>query len=262
MRSLVHFILSLALMRLAWAQEDAHLPDYLVFTKQFAVHVQVREPSGIMVWTRDSPLIETFGLELYVGRGNHSSRGPIWDRQLLVNTSVLVDGKFFIHDDGMVVEMGDTIRYRFMVTHKKTLFHSNFRRILVTDHLFYRPKNNYCFSQCLVGDQQVAHEEVAHLKQLLEQKILQCVGTQASEHLFFPLENASKLVADAELYVKSRLFQVEALRPLVNSVVTTYLAHNGVGFRMYTLLDKFKVLELGQGYLDVIDFDSFLEESN
>jgi len=69
-------------------------------------------------------------------------------------------------------------------------------------------------------------------------------------------------VADAELYVKSRLFQVEALRPLVNSVVTTYLAHNGVGFRMYTLLDKFKVLELGQGYLDVIDFDSFLEESN
>uniref|UniRef100_A0A182K7U5 CBM39 domain-containing protein n=1 Tax=Anopheles christyi TaxID=43041 RepID=A0A182K7U5_9DIPT len=261
MRSIVSLILCLALLTLSLAQEDAHLPDYLVFTKQFAVHVQVREPSGIMIWTRDSSLIDMFGLELYVGRGNHSHREQIWDRQLLVNTSVVQDGKFLIHDDDMVVEKGETIRYRFTVLHKKTLFHSNFRRILVTDHLFYRPTNNYCFSQCLVSDQLIAHQEIAHLKELLEQKIMQCVGTQASEHLFFPLENAAKLVADAELYVKHRLFQVDALRPLVNNVVTTYLAHNGVGFRMYTLLDKFKVLELGKGYLDVIDFDTFLQES-
>uniref|UniRef100_A0A182T3U7 Uncharacterized protein n=1 Tax=Anopheles maculatus TaxID=74869 RepID=A0A182T3U7_9DIPT len=174
-----------------------------------------------MIWTRDSPLIEMFGLELYVGRSNHSHREPLWDRELLINTTAIVD-----------------------------------------DHLFYRPKNNYCFSQCLVSDQQQTHEEVAHLKEILEQKIRQCIGTQASEYLFFPLENAVKLVADPELYVKSRLWNVEVLRPLVNNVVTSYLAHNGVGFRMYTVIDKFKVLELGKGYLDVIDFDSFLQETD
>ncbi|XP_035914708.1 uncharacterized protein LOC118513253 [Anopheles stephensi] len=244
------------------AQEEAHLPEYLVFMKQFAVHIQIREPSGIMIWTRDSPLIEMFGLELYVGRSNHSHREPLWDRELLINTTSLVDGKFLIHDADMVVELGDTIRYRFSILHKQTLSHSNFRRILVTDHLFYRPKNNYCFSQCLASDQRQTHEEIAHLKEILEQKIKHCIGSQASEYLFFPLENAAKLVADPELYVKSRLWNVEALRPLVNSVVTTYLAHNGVGFRMYTLIDKFKVLELGQGYLDVIDFDSVLQESD
>lgn len=242
------------------AQEEAHLPEYLVFMKQFAVQIQIREPSGIMIWTRDSPLIEMFGLELYVGRSNHSHREPLWDREFVINTTTTVDGKFLIQDEQMVVELGDTIRYRFSVLHKQTLSHSNFRRILVTDHLFYRPKNNYCFSQCLVNDQQLTHEEVAHLTGILEQKIKQCLGSQASEYLFFPLENATKLVADTELYVKYRLWNVDALRPLVNNVVTTYLAHNGVGFRMYSIIDKFKVLELGKGYLDVVDFDSVLQE--
>ncbi|XP_049279520.1 uncharacterized protein LOC125761947 isoform X1 [Anopheles funestus] len=240
------------------AQEEAHLPEYLVFMKQFAVHIQLSEPSGIMIWTRNSPLIEMFGLELYVGRKNLNHREPFWDRELLVNTTAIVDGKFLFRDDTMVVEKGEIVRYRFTVLHKKTLHHSNFRRIIVTDNLFYRPKNNYCFSQCLVNEQEQLHEEIAHMKSILEEKITQCVGSQTSKYLFFPLENAAKLVSDSELYVKYRLWHVDALKPLVNNVVTTYLAHNGVGFEMYTLIDKFKVLELGEGYLDVVDFDSVM----
>uniref|UniRef100_A0A182WGZ5 CBM39 domain-containing protein n=1 Tax=Anopheles minimus TaxID=112268 RepID=A0A182WGZ5_9DIPT len=244
MRTSLSILLKCALLGSLVAQEEAHLPEYLVFMKQFVVDIQIREPSGIMIWTRNNPLIEMFGLELYVGRSNHSHQEPHWDRELFVNTSTIVDGKFLIRDEHMVVEKGDTIRYRFSVLHKKTLSHSNFRRIVVTDHLFYRPKNNYCFSQCLAGDQELDHEEVAHLKNILEEKIMQCVETQTSKYLFFPLENAANLVSNSDLYVKSRLWNVDALKPLVNNVISTYLAPNGVGFQMYTIIDKFKVLEL------------------
>ncbi|XP_052893304.1 uncharacterized protein LOC128301041 [Anopheles moucheti] len=126
------------------------------------------------------------------------------------------------------------------------------------DYLFHRPKNSYCFSQCLANDQEQVHREIAHVKDILEQKIMQCIGSQASKYLFFPLENTDKLVSDPELYVKYRLWHVDALKPLVSNVVTTYLAHNGVGFEMYSLIDKLKVLELGEGYLDVVDLDNQL----
>uniref|UniRef100_A0A182QVC6 Uncharacterized protein n=1 Tax=Anopheles farauti TaxID=69004 RepID=A0A182QVC6_9DIPT len=142
-----------------------------------------------MIWTRNSPLIETFGVELYVGH-----------------------------------------------------------------HLYYRPKSYHCYSQCLAKDQNDMHMEAARLKDILERKIEQCVGFQVSEHLLFPLENADKIVADPVLYVQYRLWQVEALRPLVDNVVTVYLAQNGVGFRMKTLIDKLKVLDLGMGQLNVIDY--------
>ncbi|XP_053677768.1 uncharacterized protein LOC128727846 [Anopheles nili] len=261
MRSVEVIFLAFALIGRSTSQEETHLPDYLVFMKQFMVNIQVREPTGIIIWTRNSPLIEMFGLELYIARNAHKHQDLIWDRQLLVNSSVVVDGKFLIEDEHMVVRQGDTIRYRFSVLHKHILSHSNFRRILVTEHLFYRPKNDKCYSQCLLSDQNQLHEEVSRLKDILERKILECIGSQASELLFFPLKDADKLVADPHLFVKYRLWQIDGLRPLTNNVVTTYLARNGVGFRMYTMIDKFKVLELGKGLLDVIDFDFMLEDS-
>lgn len=242
------------------AQEEVHLPDYLVFMNQFKVHVQIREPSGVMVWTRSSPLIEMFGIELYAGQQQNSHRQPVWDRKLEVNTTRPIDGKFMIINHDMVIRKGETIRYRFSVLHKGTLSHSNYHRDLVTDHMFYRPKDNTCYSQCLIDDRAAIHEETAHLKTILEKKILDCVGSQASEHLFFPFPNATSYVADTQLFVKSRLWEIEGLRPLIDNVVTTYLSQDGVGVRMKTVLDKFKVLELGKGKLDVIDFDAMLQE--
>uniref|UniRef100_A0A2M4CK39 CBM39 domain-containing protein n=1 Tax=Anopheles darlingi TaxID=43151 RepID=A0A2M4CK39_ANODA len=226
--------------------------------KQFMVHVQPREPSGIMIWTRDSPLIEMFGIELYVGKHNHSQKEPIWDRQLMVNVTSTVDGKFLIHDRDMIVEVGDTIRYRFLVLHKHTVSHSNYRRILVTDHLFFRPRNTKCFSECLVRDQAGYREEAARMKEILENKILQCVGSQGSELLFFPLEGATKLVSDAMHFIKYRLWQVEDLRPVINSVQTAYVAQNGVGVKMRTVIDKLKVLEFGKGKITVVDYDNYM----
>ncbi|XP_053667196.1 uncharacterized protein LOC128716300 [Anopheles marshallii] len=228
------------------------------FMKQFEVNIQIREPAGIMIWTRANPLIHKFGVELFVGEAAAKEilSMPEYDRELQDDTHDIVDGKFIIRDDSMVVKRGERIRYRFSVLHKETLSHSNFRQIIVTDNLFYRPKNNYCFSQCFTSNQNQAPEEIAHVKDILEQKILQCIGPQASKYLFFPLANAATLVSDSELYVKYRLWQVDALKPLINNVVTTYLALNGVGFQMYTLIDKFKVLELGELFLDVVDFDT------
>ncbi|XP_058057056.1 uncharacterized protein LOC131208355 [Anopheles bellator] len=261
MRSLILFIFGALIAESATQEEEHPLPDYLVFMKQFMVNIQAREPSGIMVWTRDSPLIEMFGIELYVGKHNHGHREPIWDRQLMVNVTDTVDGKFLIQDEEMLIEPGDTIRYRFLVLHKRTVSHSNYRRILVTDHLFYRPRNYHCFSQCLIRDQEGYHEEAARVKEILEREIDQCVGSQGSEHLFFPLSGATKLVSDAQYFVKYRLWQIEDLRPVVDSVVTTYVAQNGVGFKMRTIVDKLKVLELARGRLDVVDFDAMLQNA-
>ncbi|XP_052895464.1 uncharacterized protein LOC128302639 [Anopheles moucheti] len=228
------------------------------FMKQFQVNIQIREPSGIMIWTRANPLIHKFGVELYVGvaDGGVVFSKPIYDRELVDEAPDIVDGKFLFRDDYMVVKRGYLGRYRFFIEYNETISQSNFRNIIVMDDLFFRPKNNYCFSQCLVSDQNQTPEEVAHVKDILEQKIMQCIGSQATKYLFFPLENAAKLVSDPELYVKYRLWHVDALKPLVSNVVTTYLAHNGVGFQMYTLIDKFKVLELAEGFLDVVDFDT------
>lgn len=225
------------------------------------MHVQIREPSGIMVWTRDSSLIEMFGIELHVGQLNHTHHEPIWDRQLIANTSVPMDGKFLIFDHDMTIKKDEIIRYRFSVQHKGTLSHSNYHRMTVTDHLFYRPKNNVCYSECLMDNQEAMQVETARLKTILENKILDCVGPQASEHLFFPFANATSYVADTLQFVQYRLWQIEGLRPMVNNVVTTYLAHDGVGVKMKSVLDKLKVLELGRGTLDVVDFDAILQET-
>ncbi|XP_058120421.1 uncharacterized protein LOC131293019 [Anopheles ziemanni] len=252
------FIIFCALTR---AQEEVHLPGYLVFMKQFTVHVQIREPSGIMVWTRDSSLIEMFGIELHVGQPNHTHHEPIWDRQLIVNTSVPMDGKFMIFDHDLTIKKDEIIRYRFSVLHKGILSHSNYHRMMVTDHLFYRPKDNVCYSECLMDSQKAIEVETARLKTMLENKILNCVGSHASEHLFFPLANATSYVANTLQFVQYRLWQIEGLRPLVNNVVTTYLAHDGVGVKMKSVLDKLKVLELGRGTLDVVDFDAILQET-
>ncbi|XP_035774903.1 uncharacterized protein LOC118457428 [Anopheles albimanus] len=243
------------------AQDEHPLPDYLVFMKQFMVHVQAREPSGIMIWTRDSPLIEMFGIELHIGKHSHSQKEPIWDRQLMVNVTSTVDGKFLIHDRDMIVEVGDTIRYRFLVLHKRTVSHSNYRRMLVTDHLFNRPRNTKCLSECLARDQAGYRQEEARMKEILEHKIEQCVGSQSSEYLFFPLEGAITLVSDPMHFIKYRLWQIEDLRPAIDNVLTAYVAQNGVGVKMRTVIDKLKVLELGRRKINVIDYDDRLTES-
>ncbi|XP_049279521.1 uncharacterized protein LOC125761947 isoform X2 [Anopheles funestus] len=252
MRFIQTFFCFCALLGLLIAQEEDP------FLKQFEVHMQIMEPSGFMFWTKATPFIDVFGVNVFVGKPEENLLNPVFDREFADYASEIVDGKFLIRDDKIVVKRGEMLRYNFLVRYNDTITTSNFRSFIVSDEVFYRPKNNYCFSQCLVNDERQAPEEVAIVKDILEQKILKCIGSQASKYLFFPLENAGKLVSDPERYVKYRLWHVDALKPLVNNVVTTYLAHNGVGFEMYTLIDKFKVLELGEGYLDVVDLDKLI----
>uniref|UniRef100_A0A182NEX2 CBM39 domain-containing protein n=1 Tax=Anopheles dirus TaxID=7168 RepID=A0A182NEX2_9DIPT len=247
----ISFVLGLTKAELKFCR-----PNFPMIFGKFKAHIQLREPSGLMIWTSNSPLIETFGVELYVGRGNPCGLHKIvWDRKLLLNTSVITDGKFIIQADEIVVQRGETILYRYSVFHEDTVWQSFFRILSVTDDLFYRPERNVCYSQCPV-EQNNPHMGAARLKDILERKIEKCAGLQASKHLLFPLENANKFVADPLTYIQDKFRQVESLRPLVDNVVTADLTNNGVGFRMRTLIDKFKVLELGKYQLDVIDPDA------
>lgn len=99
------------------------------------------------------------------------------------------------------------------------------------------------------------------MKEILEHQIEQCVGSQSSEYLFFPLEGAITLVSDPMHFIKYRLWQIEDLRPAIDNVLTAYVAQNGVGVKMRTVIDKLKVLELGRRKINVIDYDDRLTES-
>uniref|UniRef100_A0A182F5G6 Uncharacterized protein n=1 Tax=Anopheles albimanus TaxID=7167 RepID=A0A182F5G6_ANOAL len=233
-------------------------PDVLPISKRVMVNVQLREPSGIMIWTRDSPLIEMFGIELHIGKHSHNQKDPIWDRQLMVNVTSTVDGKFLIHDRDMIVEVGDTIRYRFLVLYNQTVARSKYRDILVIDRLFYRPTNTICLSECLARDQPGYHQEILQLKKISERKILHCVGSQTTEYLFIPLESAITVVSDPMEFIKYRLGQIDDLRPLIDNVLTAYVVEDGVVVKMRTVIDKLKVLELSRKKLIVVDYDDYL----
>ncbi|XP_050101360.1 uncharacterized protein LOC126581611 isoform X2 [Anopheles aquasalis] len=216
-------------------------------TDPVMVNIQVREPSGIMIWVRDSLLIEMFGIELYVGKHNatqHIDKEPIWDRQLMVNVTSTVDGKFLIHERNMNVELGDRIRYRFLILYNQTVSRSNYRGIFVTaDVIQHQPEYQ---------------QEMARSKEILEQKILQCVGSQSSEYLFFPLEDATTIVSDPMHLARYRFWQINDLKPVINSLLTAKVLTDGVVVEMRTVIDKLKVLELGREKLNVVGYDDYL----
>lgn len=228
------------------------------------VNVQFLEPAGLMVWTSDHLFMEMLKVELLVGQNNVTARNfgiPIWDRQFVSNTTVPTDGKFMITNHDMVINKNDIIRLNASVLYDGSPYYSKRLKLIVKDNFFFRPRNNLWCSHCPTNHYEHTHTVPASLKTILEKKIMDCIGSEATENLIFhyPYENKTAEV-DYRHFVTTRLKQIEGLGPLADKVVSANLAQNGVRVRMKTVIDKFMVLVLGEGIIDVVDFDSFVQE--
>ncbi|XP_062710874.1 uncharacterized protein LOC115265231 [Aedes albopictus] len=246
------FILAGCMVDLSVPSEDvAPLPEWIVLSGKTKLNIQILEPRGIQVWTRYKSKYLSFGVELYI---NPVETGEsLLKCDLCRNVSQSVDGKFFIQDDQLQVKLGDMIKYRMVKVKAHEVKWSPWKHVFVDKKLFY-DSEKYCASHC-AHSAEIA--KVRYLERYLETMLSTCEMTHTSEHLFFPMEQATLFVDNAERFIKTRLYSVDVLRPLVEHVENCYIASDGVGFQMRTVLEKFKVLEAGREQLGVVDFDEY-----
>lgn len=121
------------------------------------------------------------------------------------------------------------------------------------EKLFY-DSESYCASQCEHSEDMA---RVRYLERYLENMVTKCGLSQISGQLFFPMDQALALVDNPERFVKTRLYSIDLLRPLVDHVEHCYVSVDGVGFKMRTIQDKLKVLEAGRERLAVVDYDEY-----
>ncbi|XP_065095317.1 uncharacterized protein LOC135717252 [Ochlerotatus camptorhynchus] len=227
----------------------APLPEWIVFSRQTKLDIQILEPSGIQVWTRYKSKYRSFGVELYVNPTRDESHCD-----LCRNVSSPVDGKFLIQDDKLQVKLGDTIKYRVVKVKAQEIKWSPWKYVFVDKKLFY-DSESFCASQC---EQSKDIATVRYLERYLENMITDCSLSQISGQLFFPMDQASSFVNNPERFVKTRLYSMDQLRPLVDHVQHCFVSTDGVGFKMRTITEKLKVLEAGRERLGVVDYDEYL----
>ncbi|XP_062552195.1 uncharacterized protein LOC134217445 [Armigeres subalbatus] len=238
------------------AAEDvavAPLPEWLVYSVQPKLNIQILEPRGIQIWSRYKSKYLSFGVELYVNPTNSDGESPL-DCDLCRNVSQPIDGKFFIQDDHLQVKLGDTIKYRVVKVKAQEVKLSPWKYVFVDQKLFF-DSQTYCAPQCQRSEEA---GKIRYLERFLENMLSNHDElAHISEQLFFPMDQANVFVDNAERFVKARLYTVDQLRPLVDRVKYCYLASDGVGFQMHTVLEKLKVLEAAREELGLLDFDEY-----
>ncbi|XP_055542440.1 uncharacterized protein LOC129728083 [Wyeomyia smithii] len=228
----------------------APVPEWIVFYHQTKVNIQVLEPRGIQFWIKRKPNILGFGVELIINPTYESGAGC----DLCRNVSSPIDGKYFVQDDNVLVRIGDTIQYRGLEVESHEAKWSEWRTVFVDKSLFTQARE-HCSGEC---NRQKGYAKVRFLEGYIEKMLANCEIEELSENLFFPLDHANHLVSDPVKFVKTRLYTVESLRPLVDNVKNVYVAQDGVGFSMETILEKLKVLEVGRDRLKLLDYDEYL----
>ncbi|XP_053692290.1 uncharacterized protein LOC128740751 [Sabethes cyaneus] len=226
------------------------VPEWIVFYHQTKVNIQILEPRGIQIWIKNKAKSLGFGVELVVNPTDKTDVGC----DLCRNVSFPTDGKYFIQDDNLFVSIGDTIKYRILEVECHEAKWSPWRTVFV-DITLFGETGQHCSHECNDHDDYAA---VRFLEKYVEKMLNNCELNEISETLFFPMENANYLVSDSMKFVKSRLYTVEILRPLLDHVRNVFIAPDGVGFSMGSILEKLKVLELGRDRLKLVDFDEYL----
>ncbi|XP_058819879.1 uncharacterized protein LOC131682436 isoform X2 [Topomyia yanbarensis] len=226
---LLFILCSLDTVSLQSNENVVSLSEWFGFVRQAKVDVQILEPRGIQIWTKYRPTVSNFGVEL------------------LVNPT---DSE----DDDLMVILGDTIKYRVVEIEDSEVYWSQWRTIFV-DKSFFVQTGHYCSSQCGNNED---HKKIQFLKEYIEKMLDNCELNRLSENLFFPMKHAQALVSNPERFVKTRLYSVDSLKPLVQRVQNVYVAEDGVGFGMQNIFEKLTVLDLGRNQLGVVDFDEYL----
>ncbi|XP_058452146.1 uncharacterized protein LOC131430902 [Malaya genurostris] len=226
-------------------------PEWFSFHRQTKVDIHILEPIGLQIWSKYRPQCSNFGVELLI----NPTDSEIGYR-LSKNVSVPQDGKFFIEDNNAAVKLGDTIKYRTVKTEDGEDEWSHWKTVLVDKSLFVQ-KGQHCSNHCRHNED---NGKVLFLKEYIEKILANCELHWMSEKLFFPLTQAHTLVSDPERFIKTRLYSIDLLRPMIDHVKNVYVAQDGVGFGMHSIIEKLKVLELGRNELGLVDYDDYIIE--
>uniref|UniRef100_A0A182Q9Y7 CBM39 domain-containing protein n=1 Tax=Anopheles farauti TaxID=69004 RepID=A0A182Q9Y7_9DIPT len=223
------------------------------------VQFEVLDPHGLRLWTPRKPDMKGFGVELVIN--------PVHGRKQQLcnvcrNTTEVTDGKFFLQDENVIVKSGDILEYVIVTDNGKTVQRHKPRKLIVEDYLI-KPKGRCVCppadvstvspSRQLQGDPTA---EIALLERILERVSKKCAEGTMSNFLFLQTDRADGAPADdLKQVVRAYFEKKDALKPLLATILTAEDASDGIVFRVQSIIDKLKILELAQQDGDILDFD-------
>uniref|UniRef100_A0A182NEW9 CBM39 domain-containing protein n=1 Tax=Anopheles dirus TaxID=7168 RepID=A0A182NEW9_9DIPT len=224
------------------------------------VNFEVLDPHGLRMWTSQKPQMKGFGVELVIN--------PVRGRKQQLcnvcrNTTEVTHGKFFLQDENVIVKSGDILEYVIITDNGKTVQRHKPRKLVVEDYLI-KPKERCA---CPVSDvtstatpaRQVVDDpmaEIALLERILERVSEKCAEGAMSSFLFLQTDRVDGApVDDLKQIVRAYFEKKDALKPLLDTILTAEDASDGIVFRVKSIIDKLKILEIARQDGDIIDFD-------
>ncbi|ETN60748.1 hypothetical protein AND_007616 [Anopheles darlingi] len=238
------------------------------------INIEVLLPKGIRLWTHYNPDLTLFGVELYVKY--FEGQTEALECALCQNTSVPVYGKFLLQDDDLVARAGDVLEYVIITSDGETDMRHTTRRTVVDDNLI-RSGDQQC--DCTVLQNPDALLEPATEVELLERMIHRVIANRSrsceslSKWLVLRVEPRNEL-ADVEEHVHTvvhRMLRVAVLldrdgASLAISDPTELIDRvedhpDGIAFRVRSVMEKLKLLELLRSSRLVVDYDGIFSRA-
>ncbi|XP_058819524.1 uncharacterized protein LOC131682212 [Topomyia yanbarensis] len=219
------------------------------------VDFEVLDPKGLRLWTVHKPETKMFGVELFI---NPTGKSDQTTCNLCKNTTEVMHGKFFIQDDNVIVKKGDVLEFVVITDNGKTVQRHKRRKLVVNDYII-KPEGR-CACPAPVQHSAVREADPAGEIELLERIISnlsnRCAEGVVSNYLFLQVgtpAGPSDLVQRVKTYFTSNTL----LKPYAEAVISAEEYADGIGFQMKSVIDKLKVLQLGNAAGDILDYDGF-----
>uniref|UniRef100_A0A182JB26 Uncharacterized protein n=1 Tax=Anopheles atroparvus TaxID=41427 RepID=A0A182JB26_ANOAO len=259
------FILYLAIVAISVA--EAGFLDWFRSNKNKGhevcrVQFEVLDPQGLRLWTARKPEMKGFGVQLFVN--------PVPDRKkplvcnVCANTTEVTHGKFLLQDDSVIVKSGDILEYVIITDNGKTVQRHKPRKLIVDDYLI-KPKGRCACPPAAVSPatptdaaRQVLNEptaEIELLERILERVSQKCAEGTMSKYLFLQTDRADGPTDDLKQVVRTYFDKKDALKALADSVQSAEDGTDGIVFKVKSIIDKLKILELAQQDGDILDYD-------
>lgn len=227
------------------------------------VQFEVLDPQGLRLWTAQKPEMKGFGVQLYINPVTGRKHQPSVCN-VCANTTEAKHGKFFLQDDSVIVKSGDILEYVIITDNGKTVQRHKPRKLIVDDYLI-KPKGKCACPTEAVSTPapdttarqvlEAPQAEIALLGRILERVSQKCAEGTMSKYLFLQVDRADGPTNDLKQFVRDYFAKKSALKPLADSIVTAEDETDGIVFKVNTIIDKLKILELAQQDGDILDYD-------
>ncbi|XP_050101490.1 uncharacterized protein LOC126581694 [Anopheles aquasalis] len=239
------------------------------------IHIEVLLPKGIRLWTHYNPDVKLFGVELYV-KYNEGQTEAL-ECALCRNTTVPVYGKFLLQDDEVEARAGDVLEYVIITSDGETDLRHTKRRTVVHDDLI-RTRDRPCDCTERQSPDLLLLEPATEVE-LLERMIHRVLANRSrsceslSKWLVLRVEPRNEL-ADVEQHVRTvvhRMMRVAVLLDMdgarlaisnPNELIDRVEDHpDGIAFRVRSVMEKLKLLELLRSSRLVVDYDGIFSRA-